>query len=60
MKATICDKCKGTGEYRFVSKRDGKTRSGMCYQCQGKGHMTTADDRRTSRYWVWRALHAPD
>ena len=33
---------------------DGKPAAGVCYPCQGKGYMTQADDRRTTRYWLHR------
>lgn len=52
---TKCEKCQGTGEYRYISRKNGKPASGQCYQCQGKGHMTVADDKRTMAYWMYRA-----
>ncbi len=40
-----CEKCNGTGHY---------LKHGPCYQCEGKGHVTEADDRRCQAYWTHR------
>ena len=48
---TKCDKCKGTGIYRYPSKSTGKWKQGMCFACEGKGYLTPSDHKRNTSYW---------
>ena len=51
-KANSCVKCGGTGTYRWGSIVNGKaTKSGVCFQCKGKGHTTWRDEARNSTYF---------
>lgn len=46
-----CYQCGGSGIYAWGGSINGKPRHhGTCYRCQGKGHQTTADDKRNNYY----------
>jgi DnaJ-class molecular chaperone len=46
-----CNKCQGTGEYRWGASINGKSQhSGPCHSCGGKGHQTKADIKRDHGY----------
>lgn len=37
VKRVACDRCQGTGVYRWGTVTDGRGRSGECYRCCGQG-----------------------
>ena len=46
-----CDRCGGTGRYRWGAIVNGKaTHEGPCYRCEGKGKQTVADQKRNYGY----------
>lgn len=46
-----CTHCGGTGVYKWGASVNGvMTHSGPCYQCEGKGYQTDADQRRNWGY----------
>lgn len=47
----ICEKCKGTGQYRWGAVVNGKaSKSGECYSCRGTGKQTRGDIQRNRTY----------
>jgi hypothetical protein len=45
-----CERCQGSGQYRYVSKATGKPAGGECYRCGGKGWQDESDRRRNAAY----------
>jgi RecJ-like exonuclease len=49
-KSNQCERCHGTGQYRGVSKKNGRPIGGDCYRCQGKGWQDRDDVKRNRAY----------
>jgi hypothetical protein len=55
-----CPKCSGSGKYWSRPDCNGNRASGVCYHCEGKGHMTIKDQHRTSTYFKLNRGNALD
>jgi DnaJ-class molecular chaperone len=54
-----CDRCQGTGEYRWGGTINGKpVHTGTCFCCEGKGRMDQDDFRRNWAYIRWAIVQA--
>ena len=50
-KPGTCDKCRGTGEYRWGAVVNGKSsKAGTCYSCRGTGRQDWRQIRRNEAY----------
>lgn len=50
-KPGVCEKCRGSGLYRWGGTVNGKSRfEGQCHSCQGSGTQNTSDMARNRAY----------
>ena len=53
-----CRRCAGTGNYITQVCNDIPVGpGGICYQCEGKGHLTPDDRRRNEYYWTHKVIN---